>query len=120
MPDSAGERVAAGVTDYLSIKTLTSLITGLLWGVLLAVMDGDFPALWGLLAFILNFVPNIGSIIAAIPPVLLALIQFGPGTAAIVGGGSVVSVPLTMGVKIALESTEDYTSVARLLGPRTA
>jgi predicted PurR-regulated permease PerM len=41
----------------------------------------DFPVLWGLLAFLLNYVPNIGSIIAAVPAVLLALVQLGVGEA---------------------------------------
>ena len=43
------------------------------------VMGVDYPLLWGLLAFMLNYVPNIGSIIAAVPAVLLALVQIGPG-----------------------------------------
>jgi AI-2 transport protein TqsA len=44
-----------------------------------ALLGVDFAVLWGLLAFILNFVPNIGSVLAAFPPALLALLQFGPG-----------------------------------------
>ena len=49
-----------------------------LWLWLLGV---DYPILWSLLAFLLNYVPNIGSIIAAVPAVLLALVQLGPGSA---------------------------------------
>ena len=60
---------------------LTSLVTGLLVTLVLWIIEVDFPVLWGLLAFLLNFVPNIGSIIAAVPAVLLALIQLGPGAA---------------------------------------
>jgi predicted PurR-regulated permease PerM len=43
----------------------------------LAIIGVDFPLLWGFLAFLLNFIPNIGSIIAAIPAVLLSLVQIG-------------------------------------------
>jgi predicted PurR-regulated permease PerM len=50
----------------------------------------DFAVLWGLLTFCLNYIPNIGSIIAAVPPVLLALVQYGPGTALAVAIGYVV------------------------------
>src|SRR5690606_11833504 len=54
---------------------------GLLLGVFLGVMGVDFPVLWGLTALLLNYIPNVGSILAAVPPVLLALVQFGPGGA---------------------------------------
>ncbi|MDX1778971.1 MAG: AI-2E family transporter, partial [Thermodesulfobacteriota bacterium] len=53
------------------------LATGIFIAIWLAIIGVDFPVLWGLVAFALNFVPNIGSIIAAIPAVLLALIQLG-------------------------------------------
>ncbi|MFQ6023560.1 MAG: AI-2E family transporter [Acidiferrobacterales bacterium] len=70
------------VKRYLAIKTWTSLATGLAVGLWLAVLGVDLPILWGLLAFLLNFIPNIGSIIAAVPAVLLALVQLGIGPAA--------------------------------------
>ena len=144
---------------YLALKTLFSLATGVVIGIWLAVLGVDFALLWGLLAFLLNFVPNIGSIIAAIPAILLALIQLGWGSAllsslgyivvnVVVGSileprlmghrlglstlvvflslvfwgwvlgpvGMVLSVPLTMIVKIALESNDDTRWIAVLLG----
>ena len=66
---------------YLGIKTLVSLATGVCAGVLTWSLGLDFPLLWAMLAFLLNYVPTIGSIIAAVPAVLLALIQIGPGAA---------------------------------------
>ena len=127
------------------------------------IIGVDFPALWGLLAFLLNYVPTIGSLIAAAPPVLLALVQLGAWHAAAVaavfavtnvGFGNVVeprfmgrglglstlvvflslvfwgfllgpvgmllSVPLTMTAKIALEANPGTTWLALLLGPATA
>lgn len=65
------------INKYMGIKTLTSLATGIVVTVWLAIIGVDFPMLWGLLAFLLNYVPSIGSIIAAIPAVLLAFIQLG-------------------------------------------
>jgi len=50
----------------------------------------DFPVLWGLVAMLMNFIPNIGSLIAAIPAVLLAVVQLGVGDAAIVALGYLV------------------------------
>ncbi len=47
----------------------------------------DFPVIWGLLAFLLNFIPNLRSIIAAVPPVFLGYIQFGIGRAVLVAAG---------------------------------
>jgi predicted PurR-regulated permease PerM len=149
------------VHRYLAIKTATSAATGLLVWLWLWIIGVDYPVLWGLLAFMLNYVPNIGSIIAAVPAVLLALVQAGPGVAGLAaigylvintGIGSVVeprfmgrglglsslvvflslvfwgwvlgtvgmflSVPLTMLVKIALDSREETRWIAVLLGAR--
>jgi predicted PurR-regulated permease PerM len=148
------------VNAYMAIKGWVSLATGIVIAAWLAVLDVDYPLLWGLLAFLFNFVPNIGSIIAAIPAVLLALVQFGPGTAIAAGAGylavnivmgnvieprfmgkgvglstlvvfislvfwgwvlgpvgMLLSVPLTMVVKLALETRQDTHWIAVLLGP---
>jgi len=152
-------RVADGVKRYLAMKTLVSLGTGAVVATWVWVLGVDFPILWGLLAFLLNYVPNIGSIIAALPAVMMAFIQFGGLRALIVAAGYVVvnvlfgnvieprvmgrglgistlvvfvslvfwgwvlgpvgmllSVPLTMTVKIALESSPDTHWIAILLG----
>jgi AI-2 transport protein TqsA len=144
---------------YLGIKTLVSMVTGLIVGVMTWAIGLDFPLLWAMLAFLLNYIPNIGSIIAAVPPVLLALIQLGPGEATTTAIGFVainmvfgniieprlmghgvgisslivftglifwgwifgpvgmlLSVPLTMGLKLALESDERTKWVAILIG----
>lgn len=84
------------VKKYLIIKSWVSLATGLCITTWLFVLGVDYPILWGLLAFMLNFVPNIGSIIAAIPAVLLAFIQVGSGTAALTAAGY-VAVNIIMG-----------------------
>ena len=144
------------VKSYLAIKTLVSLITGALIAAWLWALGVDFPLLWGLLAFLLNFI----SIIAAVPAVLLAFLQFGVGTGLAVAAGFIavnvvigniveprfmgqglglsalvvflslvfwgwlwgtvgmlLSVPLTMTLKIALESREETRWMAVLLGP---
>lgn len=75
---------------YLGIKTLMSLATGVCVTLWLVWMDVDFPVMWGLLAFLLNYVPTIGSIMAAVPAVLLAVIQHGFGEAAVVAIGYLV------------------------------
>jgi predicted PurR-regulated permease PerM len=75
------------VNRYLAVKTLTSAATGGLCGLICYAVELDFPILWGILAFLLNFVPTIGSIIAAIPPTLLALVLIGPAAALLTAGG---------------------------------
>ncbi len=65
---------------YFGIKTLTSLATGLIVSLSMYVIGVEFPILWGFIAFILNYIPSIGSIIAAIPAVLIAFIMHGPFT----------------------------------------
>lgn len=87
-PDFHGwQRVTGDVQKYLGIKTAVSLATGLAaWG-LCAWMGVEFALLWGLVTFALNFIPTIGSIIAAIPPMILALVQFGLAKSVLVGLG---------------------------------
>jgi AI-2 transport protein TqsA len=72
---------------YLGIKALTSLATGILVGLWLWWFKVDFALLWGVLAFLLNFIPTIGSLVAAVPGILVALIQHGSGTALWVAAG---------------------------------
>ena len=69
--------IGVKIRHYLSIKTVTSLATGILIAIALAVLGVDFPILWGFLAFLLNYIPTIGSILAALPAVALALVQLG-------------------------------------------
>jgi len=78
------------VNSYLLVKTGTSLLTGVVVGVWCQLLHVDLPVLWGVLAFLLNYIPTVGSIIAAIPPVLLALVMQGTGTALVVGAGYLV------------------------------
>ncbi|MCY4646903.1 MAG: AI-2E family transporter [Gammaproteobacteria bacterium] len=73
------------VQTYLTIKTLVSLATGITIGLFAAAIGLDFPVLLGLIGFVLNYIPTIGSVIASVPAVLLALIQFGLGSALGVG-----------------------------------
>lgn len=151
------------VQKYMAIKTWVSLATGATIAIYLSILGVDYPLLWGLLAFLFNYVPNIGSIIAAVPAVLLAFVQLGGGYAAltalgflaanvIMGNvveprvmgkglglstlvvflslvfwgwvlglvGMLLAVPLTMTVKIALESNPETRHIAVLLGPEVA
>ena len=80
----------SNIKHYMVIKTLSSLLTGLLVFLLLTIVGVDYPLLWGLLAFAMNFVPNIGSILAAIPVVVLTLIQLDPLQALLVAIGYLV------------------------------
>lgn len=153
------DRFLNSINSYLAIKTLVSLGTGVLASILLWVLNVDYFVLWGVMAFMFNYIPNIGSIIAAVPAVLLALITQGPLIASLVGAGyltintvmgniveprfmgkglglstlvvflslifwgwlmgtvgMLLSVPLTMIVKIALETSDEGRWLATLLG----
>ncbi|MBD8168757.1 AI-2E family transporter [Erwinia persicina] len=77
-------RALKGVTHYLALKTLISLATGILVWLALMALGVKFALLWGLVAFVLNFVPNIGPVIAGIPPVLQALLLNTPLEAGLV------------------------------------
>jgi len=80
-------RIAKEMQAWLWVKTLISLATGIVAGFWVAVLGIEFALLWGLTAFLLNYIPNIGSLVAAFPPALLALIAYGPLWAAIVLAG---------------------------------
>ena len=152
------ETFRASVQRYVALKTVISIATGILIWIWMMVLGIDYAPLWGFLAFLLNYIPNIGSILAAIPAVLLALIQLGPGSAAaglagylvvnnvignvieprvmgkgmglstlvvfislIVWGwifgtiGMLLSVPLTMTLKIGFEASRNSSWVSKLL-----
>jgi len=92
-PDASMERLARivrNINHYMVIKTTTSFATGLVVTGMLAMVGVDYPVMWGTLAFMLNYVPNIGSVIAALPAVLLALIQISPTAALVVAVGYLV------------------------------
>lgn len=152
------ERFVASVNRYVVLKSALSAVTGLLVTSMLYLKGIEFFVLAGLLAFFLNFIPNIGSILAAIPGILITLLQKSPADAAMVAAGYVainmiignlieprvlgrglglssltvflslmiwgwllgpigmlLSVPLTMCIKILLESSHHY-GLAQLLG----
>lgn len=81
------DRFLSSVNNYLAIKTLVSAATGICVSVMLWAVGLDFYLLWGVLAFLLNYIPNIGSIIAAVPAILLAALQFGLAPAGFIGLG---------------------------------
>lgn len=75
------------MVHYLALKAATSLATALCVALLLWFFDINHLPLWAMLAFFLNFIPYIGSIMAGLPPVLLALLDHGLFTALWIGGG---------------------------------
>ena len=151
------------VNRYLVLKTIFSLITGLLIWIWLRILGVDFAELWALVAFLLNYVPTIGSILASVPAVLLALIQLGTLPCLLTGLGYLIvntaigsitepifmgkglslstlivflslvfwgwvlgpvgmllSVPLTMILKIAFESNEETYWISVMIGGKPA
>jgi predicted PurR-regulated permease PerM len=90
------ERFLSSVNDYIAIKTLVSIATGCIVSLMLWAFGLDFYLLWGVLAFLLNYIPNIGSIIAAVPPMTLAILQLGIGEAGLIGLGF-ISINMVMG-----------------------
>ena len=86
-PTMKHKRILDGVISYLGVKTVISLLTGVSTWILLDVMDVQYAILWATLSFLLNYIPNIGSIIAAVPIVVQALLLngFGVGMGVTVG-----------------------------------
>lgn len=152
-------QVASEIKHYIVLKTYLCLTTSTVTLIVLSIMGVDYAPLWALLALILGYVPNIGPFVASAPPVLLALLQNGPGHMMIVlgllatlhtvvgnviepqllgrrlglssfvvfvsliiwgwiwgAGGMLLSVPLTMTIKILLENSRDWRWLAVLMG----
>lgn len=70
--------VVTQVTRYLSTKFVISLVTGTVVAIGLSIIGLDFAVVWGIVQFVLNFIPNVGSIAAGLGATLFALIQFWP------------------------------------------
>lgn len=69
------EKVRADIQKYITIKMFTSAVTGMLSYLILRLLGVDFPEVWGVLIFLLNFIPTVGSIIATLFPAVIALAQ---------------------------------------------
>src|SRR5512143_3533455 len=80
-------RFVDDIKRYMIIKTGISLTAGILIGIWLFILGVDSPVLWGFLAFLLHYVPNVGSLVAAIPAIILTLVQLGIGSAALTAAG---------------------------------
>ena len=112
-------RFVYDINRYMVIKTAISLTIGVLIGLWLSFLDVDFPILWGFLAFLLHFVPNVGALFAAIPAVFLAFIQFGIGRAFLAATGYLavdfilgyIAEPMLMGRKLGLSTLVVFLSL---------
>ncbi len=76
------EKIAVDTWNYTKIKTIVSALTGVATTLGLWFLNVEYAVLWGLLMFFLNYIPNIGPIIASVPPILLALVDQGIGMGA--------------------------------------
>lgn len=146
------------LVDFILIRTETNLIGGIGTAILLLIGRIDFAILWGLLTFLLGYIPYLGFFLAAVPPVLLALFKYGAvGAIAVLAGiwlinvlienvlfpsfagkslklspsivflsifywgyvlgasGALIAIPLTMVVKMVLESSDDTRWLAKLM-----
>ncbi|MFA6498534.1 MAG: AI-2E family transporter [Desulfurivibrionaceae bacterium] len=92
-----GGRISQSIEQYLGLKTLISLLAGVLTAVALWLFGVQFALLWGVLAFLLNFIPNIGALIATVPPVVMALFQSGSPVFALLAGSALVVIHLVVG-----------------------
>ena len=79
--------IAHKVRQYLVARTLVSAISAVASGLFLWIAGVELALVWALLVFVLNYIPNIGSILSALPPILFAFVQSGWGLGAVVAGG---------------------------------
>ncbi|MGD8948065.1 MAG: AI-2E family transporter [Desulfobacterales bacterium] len=94
--------ITAQIRRYLLIQFVISFVTGILVWFALMLIGVDFAVTWGAVAFFLNFIPTIGSIVASIPPILLALVQFYPSFwPGVIAAVSLITIQLSMGNGIA-------------------
>ncbi len=121
-PEKAFPQFAKFVGDmkrYMVIKTIINLAAGILIALWMEILGVQFPILWGFLAFLLHYVPNIGAVISAVPAALLALIQIGMGSALLVIAGNIligfiignVIEPRLMGRKLGLSTLVVFLSL---------
>jgi AI-2 transport protein TqsA len=104
---------------YMIIKTTINLFAGILIGVWMHILGVQFPVLWGFLAFLLHYIPNIGSVISALPAALLAFVQLGISSALLVIAGNIfigfiignVIEPRLMGRKFGLSTLVVFLSL---------
>jgi len=85
------------IQTYLGIKTLVSLVTGLLSYLVLRMVGVDYAEFWGVMIFMFNFIPTIGSIVATMFPALLTLIQFDTWTPFIVVVAALTTIQFLLG-----------------------
>lgn len=154
------DQTEESISTYMGIKTIISLFTGLSAGLICAAFGLQFALFWGFLAFIMNFIPSIGSILATAFPVFMAIIQFDQfgiilalgillgasqfligsvidpmimgnrmslNTVTVIFGlmfwgyiwgipGMLLSVPLTVVIRLLLDQSEDLSVIARVMG----
>jgi predicted PurR-regulated permease PerM len=113
------EKIASQIKSYMVLKALISALTGFIIYVCLMIIGVDYAFLWAVVAFLFNFIPNIGSIIAAVPAVMITLVQLGAFQSLIVAGiyvvvnivvGSIVE-PKIMGKGLGLSSLVVFLSL---------
>ncbi len=95
--DSHLNEINAQLQSYILYKTLISFITGGLFTFVLLIYGVDFALFWGFLAFLLNYIPNIGSLLATVFPILIALLEYGLGFSTISLTVLLVAIQFVMG-----------------------
>ena len=71
------DKMEASITNYIGLKTLVSILTGLLSYFVLLIIGIDSPVFWAFLIFLLNYIPTIGSLVGTLFPAFFSLLQFG-------------------------------------------
>jgi len=113
------QKITTQIKEYMVLKAIISIFTGLIVWITLVIVGTDYAFLWAVIAFLFNFIPNIGSIIAAVPAVLLTLIQFGVLSSLVVTGiyiliniiiGSIIE-PKVMGKGLGLSTLVVFLSL---------